>query len=105
MESTIKEVTENTDKELNLALKNISILASRPKLTAPTVMLAAVESLVDIVISSGHKEADYYANALQTCWKFENNPDILVRVSDCLEQQTIRKFHLFWQNGLRIKCI
>lgn len=44
MESAIKEVTGNTDKEVNLALtlKNISILASRPKLTA--VMLAAVES-------------------------------------------------------------
>lgn len=76
MESAIKEVTENTDKEVNLALKNISILARRPKLTAPAVMLAAVESLVDIAISSGHKEADYYAKALQTCRKFENNPDI-----------------------------
>lgn len=41
MESAIKEVTENTDKEVNLALKNISILARRPKLTAPAVMLAA----------------------------------------------------------------
>lgn len=105
MESAIKEVTENTDKEVNLALKNISILARRPKLTAPAVMLAAVESLVDIAISSGHKEADYYAKALQTCRKFENNPDILVCINDCLEQQTIRKSHLLWQNGLRIKSI
>lgn len=51
MASAINEVTGNTDKEVNLALKNISMLASRPKLTVPAVMLAAVESLVDIAIS------------------------------------------------------
>ncbi|XP_061191609.1 uncharacterized protein LOC133199787 [Saccostrea echinata] len=76
IESAMKEVTGNTDKEVNLALKNISILASRPKLTAPALMLPAVESLVDIAISSGHKEADYYAKVLQTCRKFENYHDI-----------------------------
>lgn len=74
----MKEVKGDQDgKEVTLALKNISILASRPKLTSPSVMIAAVESLVDIAMTTGHKEADYFSKALQTCRKFENNPDIV----------------------------
>lgn len=73
----MKEVKGDKDgKEVTLALKNISILASRPKLTSPSVMIAAVESLVDIAMATGHEEADYFSKVLQSCRKFENNPDI-----------------------------
>ena len=84
MESRILKMEESLDSiktkqsgdQVGEALRNVRALAIRPNLTSPSILLAALEVLVDHATKSGHKEADYYARALQTCRKFENNPDI-----------------------------
>lgn len=58
------------------ALKNVRVLAGRPKLTSPSVLLAAMEVLVECAAKAGHPEADYFSKSLQTCRQFENHPDM-----------------------------
>jgi hypothetical protein len=66
-----KEELQVTD-----SLKHISILAARPQLTSPSVLVAAVEALVDVATKAGHKEAEYYRKSLQACRRFEESADI-----------------------------
>ncbi|XP_069134794.1 uncharacterized protein [Argopecten irradians] len=58
------------------ALRQISILAGRPRLTTPAVLIAAVESLVDIATRTACPELDYYCKALQACRRFESSSDL-----------------------------
>ena len=59
--------TKRLDLQVDEALANIRNLASRPKLTSPHVLLAAVEMLVDIAHKTSHKEAGLYSKAFSTC--------------------------------------
>lgn len=58
------------------ALKNVRILAGRPKLTAPSILLARLEVLVECALKTGHSDTEYFSKALQTCRQFEDNPDV-----------------------------
>lgn len=67
--------TKRLDMQVDEALANIRTLASRPKLTAPHVLLAAIETLVDIALTTNHKEAAMFSKAFSTCKKYEDNEE------------------------------
>ena len=64
-----------TDK-VTEALKSVRALAGRPKLTPPSVLIAALEFLVECANKASHPEADFFSKALQACRQFENHDDI-----------------------------
>ena len=57
-------------------LKNVRTLAGRPKLTSPSVLLAALEVLVQCATKACHTDSEYYSRALQACRQYEDHPDI-----------------------------
>ncbi|CAC5394760.1 unnamed protein product [Mytilus coruscus] len=67
--------TKRLDMQVDEALANIRTLASRPKLTAPHVLLAAIETLVDIAHTTYHKDAAMFSKAFSTCKKYEDNEE------------------------------
>ena len=73
LEETITNMNKNNTEE---ALKNVRTLASRPKLTSPGVLIAAMEVLVENATKSGHPELPYYSKALSACRQYEEHPDV-----------------------------
>jgi hypothetical protein len=76
MEEAIKDLQSSKGSKVEDAFRQINILAGRPKLTSPAVIIAAVESLVDIASRSSHKDLDYFCKALQACRRYETSPDL-----------------------------
>lgn len=60
------------------ALKNVRILAGRPKLIAPIVLLASLEVLIHRVVKAGLSDTEYYSRALQACRQFEDKPACVI---------------------------
>ena len=58
------------------ALQQVRILASRPALTAPHVLLAAVELLVEQAAINGHTDANFYSRALRACREINDIQDL-----------------------------
>lgn len=58
------------------ALKNVRAMAGRPKLTPASVLIAAMEVLVESALKANHPETDFYNKALQACKQFETHDDI-----------------------------
>ena len=58
------------------ALHQIRVLAARPALTAPHVLLAAVELLVEQAALSGHADAPFYSKALRACREMSTVEDL-----------------------------
>ncbi|KAJ8311268.1 hypothetical protein KUTeg_011178 [Tegillarca granosa] len=55
------------------ALSNVRSLASRSKLTSPNVLMAAIETLVEISLKSNDKFSIMYAKAFAICKKYEDS--------------------------------
>lgn len=51
-------------------------MAGRPNLTQAHVLLAALETLVDVAFRNSHKDADFYSKAFTHCKKYENSKDL-----------------------------
>ncbi|XP_069101990.1 uncharacterized protein [Argopecten irradians] len=73
---SLRTITNRHELQVTDALRQISILAGRPRLTTPAVLIAAVESLVDIATRTACPELDYYCKALQACRRFESSSDL-----------------------------
>ena len=73
LEETVTSMNKQNTEE---ALKNVRTLAGRPKLTAPGVLIAAMEVLVENATKSGHGELDYFNKALSACRQYEDHPDV-----------------------------
>ncbi|CAC5426858.1 unnamed protein product [Mytilus coruscus] len=58
------------------ALKNLRVLADKPKITSPSLLLASMEVQVECVLKAGHIDTDFFCKALQACRQYETNPDI-----------------------------
>ena len=84
MESRLTRLEQNFDdmrqkqcsERVADALKNVRILAGRPKLTSPSVLLASMEVLVEAALKAGHSDTDFFSKALQACRQYENIPDL-----------------------------
>ncbi|CAC5388722.1 unnamed protein product [Mytilus coruscus] len=67
---------KSKDMQGDDALQYVRTLASRPKLTSnPSVLLAAIEMLVDAANKADHKNSAMYQKSLSTCRKYEEHPD------------------------------
>lgn len=72
MESRLTRLEQNFDdmrqkqcsERVADALKNVRILAGRPKLTSPSVLLASMEVLVEAALKAGHSDTDFFSKAL-----------------------------------------
>ena len=58
------------------AIRQVRLLASRPKLTPSHVLIASLEMLVDVAKFEGHKDAEFVNKALQACRHYEVNEDV-----------------------------
>ena len=67
---------QKREMQVEESLRHIRILASKPKLTAPHVLIAAVESLVEVATKASHKELDYFVKSLSYCRKYESSDDL-----------------------------
>ena len=64
MESMKEKSGEDQVEE---CLRQVRILAGRPNLTQAHVLLAALETLVDVAFRNSHKDADFYSKAFTHC--------------------------------------
>lgn len=75
-ESLVSLKSKQAGDRVEEALKNVRVLAGRPKLTSPSVLLASLEVLVENAAKAGHNETAYFTKALQTCRQYEDNVDM-----------------------------
>lgn len=61
--------------QVDEALATVRTLASRPKLTSPNVLMAAIEHLVEIANKTNYKDAVLFSKSLSICKKYEENDD------------------------------
>nr|XP_034302745.1 uncharacterized protein LOC109620194 [Crassostrea gigas] len=73
MESMKEKSGEDQEEE---CLRQVRILAGRPNLTQAHVLLAALETLVDVAFRNSHKDADFYSKSFTHCKKYENSKDL-----------------------------
>ena len=79
MENNLQSLkTNKKEAQVEDALRHIRLLASRPKLTAPHVLVAAIESLVEIATKASHKESFFFffIKSLSYCRKYEDADDL-----------------------------
>ncbi|KAJ8300066.1 hypothetical protein KUTeg_021585 [Tegillarca granosa] len=81
-ESLVSLKSKQAGDRVEEALKNVRVLAGRPKLTSPSVLLASLEVLVENAAKAGHNETAYFTKAQQTCRQYEDNVD---KCSLCLK--------------------
>ena len=55
--------------QVDEALATVRTLASRPKLTSPNVLMAAIEHLVEIANKTSYKDATLFSKSLSICKK------------------------------------
>ena len=61
--------------QVDEALATVRTLASRPKLTSPNVLMAAIEHLGEIANKTSYKDATLFSKSLSICKKYEENDD------------------------------
>lgn len=77
MESNIDSLkTQQITEKVSEVLKHVRTLAGRPKLTSASVLIAAMEVLVDCAHKAGNPDMEFYSKALQACRQFEGHDDI-----------------------------
>lgn len=72
------DALKNRKEELHIdeALATVRTLASRPKLTSPNVLLAAVEILAEAANKANYKDATMFSKSLSICKKYEEHEDL-----------------------------
>lgn len=65
----------SNEMQVDEALSYVRTLATRPKLTTPSVLLAAIEMLVDATNKAHHKDSVMFSKSYSICKKFEDNTD------------------------------
>ena len=63
------------DMQVDEALVYIRTLATRPQLTTPSVLLAAIEMLVDSANKAYHEDSSLFSKSFAMCKKYEDNLD------------------------------
>jgi hypothetical protein len=61
--------------QVDEALSNVRSLASRPNLTSPNVLMAAIETLIEVANKANYKDASMFSKAYATCKRYEENED------------------------------
>lgn len=77
-------------------------MAGRPNLTQAHVLLAALETLVDVAFRNSYKDADFYAKAFTHCKKYENSKDLCghaMKLFDSAEDRKIANVIADWLKG------
>jgi hypothetical protein len=70
MEKKLESMKEKSgDDQVEECLRQVRILTGRPNLTQAHVLLAALETLVDVAFRNSHKDADFYLKAFIHCKK------------------------------------
>ena len=83
LEEELKSVKEdlkalkNKKEEIKVdeALSTVRCLASRPSLTSQNVLLAAIETLIEIANKANHKDASLFSKSYAICKRYEDNDD------------------------------
>ena len=57
------------------SLATVRTLASRPKLTSPNILMAAIEHLVEIANKTSYKAATLFLKSLSICKRYEDNEE------------------------------
>lgn len=81
------------------ALSNVRSLASRSKLTSPNVLMAAIETLVEISQKSNHKDSIMYAKAFAICKKYEDSEgfgDLVLKLFGSTEDKKVASVVAEW---------
>ncbi|XP_061183838.1 uncharacterized protein LOC133192023 [Saccostrea echinata] len=77
IEKKMESIKEKSgEDQVEECLRQVRILAGRPNLTQAHVLLAALETLVDVAFRNSHKDADFYSKAFTHCKKYENSKDL-----------------------------
>ncbi|KAJ8302605.1 hypothetical protein KUTeg_019001, partial [Tegillarca granosa] len=77
MEKSVSDLaSEKSQLKVDDALREVRVLASRPKLTQPHVLIAALENLVDVATKVGHKDSDFFSKALLACRRYDDEGDV-----------------------------
>ena len=77
MERQVESMNSNSSEaQVQDCLRHVRILAARPNMMQPHVLLAAIETLVGVAVKESHKDADYYSKAYIHCKKFEEAKDL-----------------------------
>jgi len=84
MESNFDSLkTQQITEKVSEVLKHVITLAGRPKLTSASVLISAMEVLVEYAHKAGHPDMEFYSKALQACRQFEGHDDIICNL--CLK--------------------
>lgn len=68
--------SKSGEQKVDDAIRQVRLLAARPKLTPSHVLIASLEMLVDVAKCEGHKDAEFFNKALQACRRFEESEDV-----------------------------
>ncbi|KAJ8320169.1 hypothetical protein KUTeg_001756 [Tegillarca granosa] len=80
VEQSVSDLRTKTDHNVvEDALRQVRILASRPKLTQ-------AHNLVDVSRQASHKDADFYSKALSACRRYDENDDKDKKISSAIAE-------------------
>lgn len=68
--------SKSGEQKVDDAIRQVRLLAARPKLKQSHVLIASLEMLVDVAKCEGHKDAEFFNKALQACRRFEESEDV-----------------------------
>jgi hypothetical protein len=91
--------SKSGEQKVDDAIRQVRLLAARPKLTPSHVLIASMEMLVDVAKCEGHKDADFFSKALQACRRFEDSEDVCGLCLKLMGLVRTGRSHLPLQNG------
>lgn len=79
------------DLQVDDALSSVRSLASRPSLTSHNVLLAAIETLIEVANKANHKDASLFSKSYAICKRYEDNEDFCGLVLKLFGKQEDKK--------------
>lgn len=67
--------SRRNDLQVDDALSSVRTLAIRPSLTSHNVLLAAIETLIEVANKANHKDASLFSKSYAICKRSEDNED------------------------------
>ena len=91
--------------QVDEALSNVRSLASRPNLTSPNVLMAAIETLIEVANKANYKDASMFSKAYATCKRYEENEDfcgLVLKLFGSQEDKKIASIIADWAKAKKV---
>jgi hypothetical protein len=91
--------------QVDEALSNVRSLASRPNLTSPDVLMAAIETLIEISNKNNCKDAHMFSKSYAICKRYEQNEDfcgLVLKLFGSQEDKKIANIVAKWAKSKKI---